>query len=57
MLRNAGILNKDFKVVSEGIVILGDPFADLNDDTAADSDEVELTQLIEQVCEDPPDLA
>ena len=29
---------------------------DLDDDNVADSDEVELTQLIEQVCEDPPDL-
>ena len=57
MLWNAGILYKDFKVVSEGIVTLEDPFTDLDDDSAADSDEVELTQLIEQVCEDLPDFA
>ena len=44
------------KVIFKGIVTLGDPFTDLDDNSAADSDEVELTQLIEQVCEDPPDL-
>lgn len=56
--RNAGILDKEFKVVSEGMVI-EDPFADLDGDSMADNsndDEVELAELIEQVCEDPPDL-
>ena len=44
------------KVIFEVIVTLRDPFTDLDDNSAADSDEVELTQLIEQLCEDPPDL-
>ena len=55
--KNAGILDKDFKVISERIVTLRDSFADLDDNSAADNDEVELTQLIEQACEDPPELA
>ena len=38
------------------IITLGDPFTDLDDNSAADSDEVELTQLIEQVCEDLSDF-
>jgi hypothetical protein len=56
--RNAGILDKEFKVVSEGIAT-EDPFADLDGDSMADNsndDAVELAELIEQVCEDPPDL-
>ena len=55
---------KDFKVVSEVVVPGVDPFADLDAESrdvvdhghSSDDDMVELTRLVERVCEDPPDL-
>ena len=57
-------MDKDFKVVSEVDVTGDDPFADLDAESgdvvdhghSSDDNEVELTRLDEQVCDDPPDL-
>ena len=57
-------MDKDFKVASEVVVTGDDPFADLDAESgdvvdhghSGDNDVVELTRLVEQVCEDPPDL-